>query len=212
MIRSHTAVPLQNFLLIGWLVLLPFKQIIKYKKPQYLLPGPGSFEEVTLQKVLPKLDKGNEQVPMLSFLTIPGVSPLSWAFVAAMIWYPKTCWFSSEVGLLWVWCRQGCSAPQDSPGFSALSFCNRNAMGWLCGFGSSNNFPCARCCTRRERCGGMIWLMHLWEISCRFVFCSYAGTCCLHFQYSLCILGRNKVKNLLSIALAPLSFRKAVRS
>lgn len=89
MIRSHTAVPLQNFLLIGWLVFLPLKQIIKYKKPQYLPPGAGSFDEVTFQKVLPKSNKENVHVPMLYFLTSPGLSPLSWAFVTAMVWYPK---------------------------------------------------------------------------------------------------------------------------
>lgn len=89
--------------------------------------------------MLPKSNKGNVQVPVLSFLTIPGVSPLPWAFVTAIIWYPKTCYLSAEFGLTWVWCRQGCSAPQDSPGFSALRFCNRNAISWLHGFGNNNN-------------------------------------------------------------------------
>lgn len=133
------------------------------------------------------------------------------AFVTSMIWYPKTCWFSAEVGLTWVWCRQGCSAPQSSPGFSALSFCNRNAISWLCGFGNNSILPMCEV-LNKERWGGMIWQMHLWEIPCLFVFCPYARTCCLHLQYSLCILGRNKVKGLLSIASAPLSFRKAVNS
>lgn len=74
MIRSHGTLPLQYFLLIGWLVFLPLKQRIKYKKLQYLHPGAGSSDEVTFRKILPTSNQGNVQVEMLSFLTTLGVS------------------------------------------------------------------------------------------------------------------------------------------
>lgn len=143
------------------------------------------------------------------FLTTPGVNHLSGVFVTAMIWYHKTFWFSGKVGLMWIWCRQGCSAPQDSPGFSALSSVTEMPSAGCMVLAVITICRCVKCCTRRERCGRMIWQMHLWEVSCLLVFCPYARTCRLHFQYSLWILGRNKVKNLLYIVLAPLSFRKA---
>lgn len=176
--------------------------MIKYKKPQYLPPGAGSFDEVTFEKVLPKSNKGNVQVPMLYFLTAPGVSPLSQAFVTAMIWCPK----NSQQKLVWYRSGAGKDVPsrQDSPGFSVLSFCNRNAISTV--LATIAIYKCAKCCTRGK---GVRNFCKKSPVSLFSV--PMLGHIIFTFSTPASWAG-NKVKNLRSIVLLPLSFRKAVRS
>lgn len=147
---------------------------------------------------------------MLSFLTTPGVSPLSRPLLHQWFGTPKLVDFQQKL----VW--HGSGAGKDvqllraHQAFQPWASVTEMPSAGCVVLATIAFYPCVKCWTRKgvgewsDKC--------ICEKSRLFVFCPYARTCCLHLQYSLCILGRNKVKGLLSIASAPLSFRKAVNS
>lgn len=174
--------PLQNFLLIGWLVFLPLKQIMKYKKPHCLPPGAGSFDEVTFWKVLPKSNKGNVQVQMFSNYSRSQSSFRGLCYsndlVPQNFLILRKSWF--DVGLVQ-------ARMFSSSGFTRLfspEFCNRNAISWLYGFGSNNNLQMCEVLHKK----GKVWENDLTNASVRSLLSSCFLSLCQDMSSSLSVL------------------------